>query len=123
MRDYFKSKFDYHWDMSGGWRFIAAPENISLNQQKLIPREQTPKQLPGNPRCTPTLAHTIYETIFHLMATGESLLRVTDYIGRPPVSMLNQRPEVSLSIHPTKHLSILRLSKTIYGPLTDCEPS
>jgi hypothetical protein len=41
MRDYSKSKFDYHRDKSGGWRFIAVPRNVSLNQQKLIPREQT----------------------------------------------------------------------------------
>jgi hypothetical protein len=70
MWDYFKSKFDYHWDTSGGWRFIAAPGNISFNQQKLIPREQTPKQLPGYPRRTPTLAHEIYKTVFRLMDTG-----------------------------------------------------
>jgi hypothetical protein len=48
MRDYSKSKFDYRRDKSGGWRFIAVPGNISLKQQKLIPREKTRKQLPGN---------------------------------------------------------------------------
>jgi hypothetical protein len=73
MRDYFKSKFDYHWDMSGGWRFIAAPGNISFNQQKLIPWEQTPKQLPGNPRRMMTLAREVCGTVFQLTDT----MRVT----------------------------------------------
>lgn len=71
MQDYFKSKFDYQWDMSGGRRFIVVPGNMSLNQQKLIPREQTPKQLPGNPRRAPALAHKIYKTVFHLMEAGK----------------------------------------------------
>jgi hypothetical protein len=71
MRDYFKSKFDYQWDTSGGWRFIAVPGSMSLNQQKLIPREQTPKQLPGNPRRALALAHKIYKTVFYLMEAGK----------------------------------------------------
>lgn len=71
MWDYSKSKFDYHRDKSGGWRFIAVPGNISLNQQKLIPGEQTRKQLPGNPRRTMTLEHKIYKTVFHLMDVGK----------------------------------------------------
>jgi hypothetical protein len=69
MRDYSKSKFDYRRDKSGGWRFIAAPGTIS--RKKLIPREQTRKQLPGNPRRTITLEHKIYKTVFHLMDVGK----------------------------------------------------
>lgn len=79
MRDYFKSKFDYQWDMSGGWRFIVVPGSMSLNQQKLIPREQTPKQLPGNPRHALALAHKIYKTVFYLMEAGKSLLFAMDH--------------------------------------------
>jgi hypothetical protein len=71
MRDYFKSKFDYQWDKSGGWRFIFVLGSMSLKQQKLIPREQTPKQLPGNPRHALALAHKIYKTVFYLMEAGE----------------------------------------------------
>jgi len=52
MRDYSKSKFDYHWDTSGSWRFIALPGNSSLNRHKLIPREQTPRESSANPRRT-----------------------------------------------------------------------
>ena len=78
MRDYFKSKFDYQWDMSGGWRFIVVRGSMSLNQQKLIPREQTPKQLPGNPRHALALAHKIYKTVLYLMEAGKSLLFAMD---------------------------------------------